>query len=148
MAARSSATLFLMICLVACGGIASPTTTSEPDIVVGEVTLVRSGGFAGMTTTITVQADGTVSITNSSEALPEAVLPQPELDELHAIVSDPEFADLRETYVPPGGVCCDLYTYTVTAEVGDRMIESTTADTVETPRNLQQVISILTGLIR
>ena len=137
----------LVLIIVACGGIASPTTTSEPSNVVGEVTLVRSGGFAGTTTTVTVQTDGTILITNNSEALPGASLPEPELDLLHAIVSDPEFAELRRTFVSPNGVCCDLYTYTVTAEVGDKFIESTTADTVETPRNLQQVINILTALI-
>ena len=74
-------------------------------------------------------------------------LPKSELDLLHTIVSDPDFADLRKTFIPPGGVCCDLYTYTVTAEVGNRFIESTTADTVETPRNLQQVIDILAGSV-
>ena len=143
MTTRLSPVLFI----VACGGIANPTTTSEPGPVVGEVMLVRSGGIAGITTTVTVQADGTVLITDNSDALPEVSLPQTELDLLHAIVSDPEFVDLRTTFVPPAGVCCDLYTYTVTAEVGDKFIESTTADTVETPRNLQQVIDILTGLI-
>ena len=147
MATRRSAVSSLVLCVAACGGIASQTTTSEPSVVVGEVTLVRSGGFAGITTTVTVEADGTVLITNNSDALPEVIIPQSELDSIHAIVSNPEFADLRDTFVPPGGVCCDLYTYTVTAEVGDRFIESTTADTVETPRNLQQVINILTGLI-
>lgn len=139
--------LSLVLWIVACGGIAGPMTTPEPSIVVGEVTLVRSGGLAGITTTVTVRADGTVSLVSNSDALPGVVLPKPELDSLHAIVSNPEFDDLPETFVPPGGVCCDLYTYTVTAEVGDRIIESTTADSIETPRNLQQVINILTGLI-
>ena len=65
MATRRSAVSSLVLCIVACGGIAGPTTTSEPSIVVGEVTLVRSGGFAGKSTTVTVQADGTVFITNN-----------------------------------------------------------------------------------
>jgi hypothetical protein len=147
MAARRPATLSLVLCLAACGGIASPTTTSEPGIVVGEVSLVRSGGLAGITTTVTVRADGTVSVTNDFDALPEVSLPQPERDRLHALVGNSEFAALSETYVPPDGVCCDLYTYTVTAEVGDTIIESTTADSVEIPQTFQQVIDLLTGLI-
>ena len=62
------------------------------------------------------------------------------------MVTSPEFAELLD-YVPPEGVCCDFFFYEVTAEVGDRTIKSTTADTVETPPILQQVIDLLSGLM-
>jgi len=137
--------------LAACGqgNTDNPTTTSEPNttIVVGDVTLTRSGGFAGFTTTVTVGSDGAVVVTTDSETLPEAVLPESELDALHGLVGSPDFAALEESYVPPEGVCCDFFFYTVTAAVGNTAIESTTADTVETPQILQEVIDLLEGLI-
>jgi hypothetical protein len=123
------------------------TTTSEPVVAVGDVTFTRSGGFAGFTTTVTVQSDGVVTVVDNAEAAGESVLPAAELATLHNMVASPEFAALLETYVPPEGVCCDFFFYEVTAEVGDRTITSTTADTVETPAILQQVIDLLTGLM-
>ena len=124
-----------------------PTTTSEPAVVVGDVTLTRSGGFAGFLTTVTVQEDGVVVVVDNSEPPRETVLPEAELHTLHAMVTTPEFAALLETYVPPEGVCCDFFFYEVTAEIDDTTIESTTADTVETPVILQQVIDLLSGLM-
>jgi hypothetical protein len=62
------------------------------------------------------------------------------------MVASPEFAALLETYVPPEGVCCDFFFYEVTAEVGDTTIRTTTADTVETPAILQQVIDLMSAL--
>lgn len=96
---------------------------------------------------MTVQGDGVVVVVDNSEPPRESVLPDEELDTLHAMVTSPEFAALLETYVPPEGVCCDFFFYEVTAEVGDRTITSTTADTVENPPILQQVIDLLSGLM-
>lgn len=125
----------------------NPTTTSEPAVVVGDVTLTRSGGFAGFLTTVTVREDGVVIVVDNSEPPSESLLPETELHALHELVTGPDFAALLETYVPPEGVCCDFFFYEVTAEVGDRTIKSATADTIETPPALQQVIDLLSGLM-
>ena len=77
----------------------------------------------------------------------ESVLPESDLNDLHRLVGSPEFAALSNSYVPPEGVCCDFFFYTVTAQVGDRTIESNTADTLDTPPVLQQVIELLLGLM-
>ena len=138
-----------LLLLAGCGAVdtVSTTTTTEPAVVVGDVTLTRSGGFAGFLTTVTVQEDGVVIVVDNSEAPRESILPEAELHSLHGMVTSPEFAALLETYVPPEGVCCDFFFYEVTAEVGDRTIKSATADTVETPPALQQVIDLLSGLM-
>ena len=139
----------LAMVLASCGGGTSgtSTTTTEPAAVIGDVTLTRSGGFAGFTTTVTVQNDGVVIVEDDAGAPSESVLPEVELHTLHDMVASPEFAGLLETYVPPEGVCCDFFFYEVTAEIGDRTIATTTADTVETPAILQQVIDLLSGLM-
>lgn len=138
-----------LLLLAGCGdgNTGNPTTTPEPAVVVGDVTLTQSGGFAGFTTTVTVQSDGVVTVVDSSEAPRESILPEADLATLHNLVGSPEFAALLETYVPPEGVCCDFFFYEVTAEIGDRTIKTTTADTVETPAILQQVIDLLSGLM-
>ena len=139
----------LLLLLAGCGAgdTGNPTTTSEPVVEFGDVTLIRSGGFAGFTTTVTVHQDGTVIVVENSAAPRESVLPEAELHRLHGMVGSPEFAALLDTYVPPEGVCCDFFFYEVTAEVGHKTIKSTTADTVETPPILQQVIDLLSGLM-
>ena len=137
-----------MLVLAACGqgNTDSPTTSSLPTPVVGEVSLTRSGGFAGSTTTIIVAPDGVATVTDDSTGKREIVVPATELEALHRMVASPEFAELLDTYVPPEGVCCDFFFYDVSAEVGGRTIKSATADTLDTPAILQQVIDLLTGL--
>ena len=130
------------------GTTGTTTTTSEPVVVVGDVTLTQSGGIAGFVTTVTVSTDGVVTVVDDSQAPRESLLPEADLASLHNMVGSPEFAALLETYVPPDGVCCDFFFYEVTAEVGDSIIVSTTADTVETPLILQQVIDLLAGLMQ
>lgn len=146
----------LLLLLVSCGGTTvdttgtpdTTTTTTQPVVVVGDVALTRSGGIAGFVTTVTVSSDGVVTVLDDSQAPREAVLPEADLATLHELVSSPEFAALLETYVPPEGVCCDFFFYEVTAEVGDSIIVSTTADTLDTPSILQQVIDLLSGLMQ
>ena len=153
MPVRSLAVLSLLL-VASCGGgtnastgtTGSTTTTSEPVVVVGDITLTRSGGIAGFITTVTVGSDGVVTVVGDSAGPSESVLPEADLATLHSLVGSPEFAALLETYVPPEGVCCDFFFYEVTAEIGDATIRTTTADTVETPAILQQVIDLLSAL--
>ena len=132
--------------LAGCGSgpIENSTTTSAR--VVGDVALTISGGIAGSTTTVTVKRDGVVTVVGDVGGSNQSVLPEPELSALHSMVASPEFGALDETYVPPEGVCCDFFYYEITADIGDETIKSATADTVETPLILQQVIDLLSGL--
>lgn len=109
--------------------------------------LIMSGGIAGSTTTVTVESDGVVTVVGDSGESNQSVLPETELSALHSMVASPEFGALKETYVPPEGVCCDFFYYEVTADIGDGTIKAATADTVETPLILQQVIDLLSGLM-
>lgn len=137
--------------LASCAAPATPTTggstTSEPVVEVGDVTLTRSGGIAGSVTTVEVRNDGYVTVVDESQAQHESILPEAKLATLHGLVGSSDFAALLDTYVPPDGVCCDFFFYEVTAAVGDSIIVSTTADAVETPVVLQQVIDLLSGLM-
>ena len=86
-------------------------------------------------------------VTDDSQGFPATVLSESDLNELHALIGGPDFAALSKNYVPPDGVCCDFFFYTVTAQIGERTIESSTADTVESPAVLQQTIALLLGLM-
>lgn len=141
------AALLLASCAAPTTATTGGSTTSEPVVAVGDVTLTRSGGIAGSVTTVEVRNDGSVTVVDESEGRRESILPEAELATLHRLVGSPDFAGLLETYVPPDGVCCDFFFYEVTAAVGDSIIATTTADTVETPVVLQQVIDLLTGLM-
>ena len=141
------AVLLLAGCATGATGTTGTPTTSEPSVEVGDVTLTRSGGVAGFVTMVNVRNDGVVTVVDDSQVSHESILPEAELATLHSMVGSPEFAGLLETYVPLDGVCCDLFFYEVTAEVGDSIIATTTADTVETPVILQQVIDLLSGLM-
>lgn len=140
--------LSMVVLLVVCGGGTSgnSTSTTEP-AAIGDVTVTRSGGLAGLETTVTVRPDGTVLVTSDSEPAIESVIDADSLADLHSLIASPEFAALSETYVPAEGVCCDFFFYTVTARIGNRTIESSTADTLETPPVLQEVIDLLLGLV-
>jgi len=149
MQVRSLAALAVMLAGCATGTTATTgtSTTSEPIVEVGDVTLTRSGGIAGLVTIVSVRNDGAVTVVDDSQVPRQSILPEAELATLHSIVGSPDFAALLETYVPPEGVCCDFFFYEVTAVVGDSLIATTTADTVETPVVLQQVIDLLSGLV-
>jgi hypothetical protein len=114
---------------------------------VGEVALVRSGGIAGSIVSVTVGAEGELEVVVDGEVVPTEPTPSDQLEALHELVSSPDFGALETSYIPPEGFCCDLFSYSVSAEVGDEIIETTTGDGVETPAILQQVIDLLSGLI-
>lgn len=143
----AAAVLLLASCATATTATTVASTTSEPVVEVGDVTLTRSGGIAGSVTTVEVRNDGSVTVIDESQGPRQSILPEAELATLHRLVGSPDFAALLESYVPPDGVCCDFFFYEVTATVGDSIITTTTADTVETPVVLQQVIDLLSGLM-
>jgi hypothetical protein len=139
--------LVVAVVVAACGGASQEPTTAPDTQEVGEVALVRSGGIAGWIVSVTVGAEGELEVVVDEVVAPTEPIPSDQLEALHELVSSPEFGALETSYIPPEGVCCDLFFYSVTAEMGDEIFESTTADGVETPPILQQVIDLLSGLI-
>jgi hypothetical protein len=109
------------------------------------VSLSTTGGVAGTDEVVVVQADGTIlrNATRGSDPEPTgATMPAAELDALHELVGSEEFAALEDTYIPDG-LCCDQFHYELSAQVGATTITSATADGVEAPAVLQQVVAQL-----
>ena len=110
---------------------------------VGEVSMTWSGGITGDVTTVTVHPDGQVETQVNIDPPTTTQIPAGDLTTLHALVASPEFGELAPTYVPTEGVCCDLFTYTVVAIVDDASRQSTTADGLDSPTILTDVIQLL-----
>lgn len=90
------------------GGGASPTATSAP-----VVSLVRTGGFAGVTDQVTVAADGTWSATDRTGGRRTGRLSEQQRAELDRLAGDPALA--REAgRVPSPSNCADTYSYQLT----------------------------------
>lgn len=123
----------------------SASGDDQPDGVVGEIRMTTTGGVAGGYESIVILADGTVLSSDDPDSSPAVTgrsMDPGELAALQDAVSSPEFRSLEPTYVPPRR-CCDQHTYEVSAQVGDRTIASTTADGVEAPAVLDDVVSRL-----
>ena len=134
----------LVVVLVACGGGSSATSGSVPsEGSVGEISMTWSGGITGDVTSVVVHPDGQVETTVDSEPTKTTQLAATDLMTLQRLVASPEFADLAITYVPSEGVCCDRFTYTVVAMVNGVSLESATADGLDTPPILTEVIQVL-----
>jgi hypothetical protein len=105
---------------------------------VGRVTFHREGGIEGVDQTLVVDEHGQLSGGST-----DAALAPKDLDRLRELVRSSAFRDLEKSYVPDDS-CCDLFTYTVAAEVGDRTYTSATADGVkDTPDVLNELIQLL-----
>ncbi|MGH8794387.1 MAG: hypothetical protein ACRDXX_17275 [Stackebrandtia sp.] len=85
------------------------------------ITLVKSGGFAGVVYTVEIDADGAWTYTeeqsgadvnsDSGDALDDAVL-----GELAELLADP---DLSQTAKPDDNTCADMFVYTLTVTPAD-----------------------------
>jgi hypothetical protein len=133
----------LLVAACRAGDGSPPPATSQPNPTVGDVTLIRSGGFAGTTVTITIHPDGLVETVVDNVPQTDVEMRQSDLEHLQALVSGTEFADLSESYIPPDGACCDRFFCEVTAAVGAEVRQSTSADGVETPLVLLEVIELI-----
>jgi len=132
----------LAILLVAgCGSPSSPS--------VGRVTFEVSGGITGWDRILTVEPDGTFSVSvvrGPSPAAGARKVDSAVLQRLHQLVSDPAFENLNAAYLPgPGGA--DLQDYEVTAEVGGKTLKKMSRDGAEVPANLREVQGILNGIL-
>ena len=72
----------LLLFLASCGTgtTGTTTTTSEPIVGVGDVSLTRSGGIAGFVTMVTVSSEGVVTVVDDSQGRRESILPEAELE--------------------------------------------------------------------
>jgi hypothetical protein len=144
-------------------GAAGPGTTSPPATIlattsatattasVGTITLVRSGGITGATSTITLTADGELTITSNERAkgvrsTSRVAIAPGDLDRLHKLVASPEFAALADNYIPAEGACCDLFMYELSVELGTETKSTTTATGLDEPAVLTQVITLLESM--
>jgi hypothetical protein len=135
--------LLVVASVAACGSAAG--TAGK----VGRVTYEVSGGFTGWDRILTVEADGTASVRvvlGPSPAAGSYHVDQETMDRLHALLSDPAFAQLEAEYPPPAGGA-DLQSYTVTVGRGGRTIKTTTHDAASPPQILHDVLAILNGIM-
>ena len=135
--------------VAACGGDGDDESTDAETnttlATVGTVTLETTGGIAGIAAGIRIRPDGTVEATPPSggDYAPTGRTLGPDaLVELHELVGDGRFEALDDSYVP-AGACCDLFFYTVTAELNGESVARETADTGDRPEPLNTVITIL-----
>lgn len=125
------------------------TTPGETSAVIGEVRMDVTGGVAGVEETVVVMPDGTVlvGVRDSEPAATGRSLEADELTALHEAVGSEEFAELDGTYIPDG-LCCDQFHYMVSARVGDDTIASATADGIEAPAVLDEVVTQLRSALQ
>jgi hypothetical protein len=127
----------LLLTACACG---SPVRSVTD---VGEVSMTWSGGITGDVTSVIVLPDGQVETQVNSDPSTTTQMAATDLTTLHALVASSEFDELAPTYVSNEGVCCDRFTYTVVAVVDDASRQSTTADGLDSPTILTDVIQLL-----
>lgn len=135
------AALLAVFLVAGCGSPSAPS--------VGRVTYEVSGGFTGWDRILTVEPDGTFSVSVVRGPSPAAGAKKVDaavLQRLHQLVSDPAFENLDPEYLPgPGGA--DLQDYLVTAEVGGRTVKKLSRDGADVPANLREVQGILSGIM-
>jgi hypothetical protein len=124
----------------------STTTTID----VGTIALVKSGGIAGVHEVTTVGATGGLTVVDGRAdptTRPDvSTVSADDLARLHALVSSAEFGALADSYVPADGACCDRFMYEVTVQLGNTTKTVLTADGLDVPKVLDEVVSLLDGL--
>ncbi|CAM3350650.1 hypothetical protein STSO111631_15470 [Stackebrandtia soli] len=90
------------------------------------VTITKSGGIAGITETVTIDADGAWSYVKARMAPQDGTLEGERLSQLRSLVADPELTTKGE---PSTDQCADMFVYAVTAETADgKTVETATDD--------------------
>ncbi|GHJ12709.1 hypothetical protein TPA0908_07040 [Micromonospora sp. AKA38] len=89
---------------------AGPAVTGLPGV---EVVLVRSGGIAGLTDTITVRPDGRWTKTDRAGAARDGRLTDADLDRLRQLTVDPRLTAEAAVTVP-ATMCADAFSYRLT----------------------------------
>lgn len=78
----------------------------------GPVTVIRTGGFAGVQDTLVVQPDGRWQSTRRTAAAGSGQLTAPQRERLRRLAVDPRLA-AEATRRPPPTRCRDAFSYTV-----------------------------------
>lgn len=90
---------------------ATATATPRPG---GDlVSVTRSGGFAGITETVTVRANGAWTRTNRRAAERTGRLSDTQLSQVRALAADPRLARESRTGGGTSGACADTFSYAV-----------------------------------
>jgi hypothetical protein len=141
-----AALLAAAVLLGACGSENSGPSGSP---VIGDISLARTGGIAGIDEEVTITADGEILLRRGLDGELQSTgegLDPAELEALHDLVATAEFRALESDYADPN-LCCDQFHYNVTAAVGGDTVTTATADGVEAPEILGQVLAILTPIL-
>jgi hypothetical protein len=122
--------------VLACGSVATPTTTSS-----ALVEFTRTGGFAGVNDHLTINTNRQATLTQKSGPS-EFVIDQQTYDQLKQQLDQAGFASLKPDYPAQPGAA-DLFTYTVV--YGGRTVR---AQDTAVPASLQPAISTLNGVVQ
>lgn len=93
----------------------------------GEITVIvwqRSGGFAGLKETLTIEPDGSMSLSSNLLGEKEFVLSEAELKDLLSLIEDTGFMGFDESYGSRSGVA-DFFSYSliVKKNSGSKLVE-------------------------
>jgi hypothetical protein len=106
------------------------------------IALQKTGGIAGINETLTVHADGTITV-NGRGGNKEARIATTELGQLQQLLASPDFANLEGSYPATGA---DLITYRLTISEGGAQRTIVTMDGAQNPAVLDQVLAELAKL--
>ncbi len=87
----------------------------KPAMEVTGIVWRRSGGFAGLEESLTVDPDGSVALTSSFLGEAEFTISASEWEELVALIGDSGFMELEDIYDAKAGVA-DFFSYSLTVE--------------------------------
>lgn len=105
---------------------------------------VKSGGFIGMNTKLTIYQGGKLEVTDRDGNTQTAQVDHAQLTPLRNMLAQPEFTQLEPLYQASGA---DLFVYTLTArDQNGHPRTVTTMDAAKTPPFLGQLIAILEQL--
>jgi len=118
-------------------GTAAPSrnTTNET------VTLVRSGGIAGLTETITVQPDGKWQRGNGRSVERTGRLTSAQLSKLKALAADPRLDAEADRLAPGTNRCNDAFTYLL--NVDSKLIRYEQCGQGEPPKVTMEIVTLL-----
>jgi hypothetical protein len=124
-----------------------PSETLAPTAVLGAgdivITYRKTGGFDGRDETMTVYADGKLTLISRGGAVEQAQATPAEIDQLGQVLASNDFAQLEATYQAAGA---DLITYMLIVPNGPAPRTVTTMDAAQNPPVLTQAIAALEQL--
>lgn len=122
---------------------APPTSTAAPTrgTISGSITLVKSGGLAGLAETITVQPDGKWKQGDARNTNRTGRLSAAQLSRLQALVADPRLDAEAKQSTPGANKCNDAFTYLLMVDY--QMIKYEQCGQGKPPEVTMKIISLL-----